>query len=163
MIITGDSIIKDPNGRMMSRKNKVKIHCFPGSTTEDMTDFVKPLLKKNPRHFIFHVGTNDLSCNSSDKIVDSINSLLEIVSSKGVGCSVSNLTVRTDRLSEKAIEVNRLLKDSIGGKIGIIDNNNLNESHLNGSRLRLKRRGSVALALNMINCIESLDLSESRL
>ena len=61
----------------MSRKN-VKIHCFLGSTTEDMTDFVKPLLKKNPSHFIFHVGTNDLSCNSPDKIVDSINTLVEM-------------------------------------------------------------------------------------
>ena len=55
VIVAGDSIIKDLNGRMMSRKNNVKIHCFPGSTTEDMTDFVKPLLKKNPSHFIFHV------------------------------------------------------------------------------------------------------------
>ena len=70
VIIVGDSIIKDLNGRMMSQKNNVKIHCFPGSTTEDMTDFAKPLLKKNPSHFIFHVGTNDLSCNSPDKIVD---------------------------------------------------------------------------------------------
>ena len=75
-----------------------------------MTDFVKPLLKKNPSHFIFHVGTNDLSCNSPDKIVDSINSLAKIVSSKGVGCSVSNLTVRKDRLSEKAIEVKQTFK-----------------------------------------------------
>ena len=91
-IVAGDSIIKDLNGRLMSRKNNVKIHCFPGSTTEDMTDFVKPLLKKNPSHFIFHVGTNDLSCNSPDKIVDSINSLAEIVCSEGVGCCVSNLT-----------------------------------------------------------------------
>ena len=159
VIVAGDSIIKDLNGRMMSRKNNVKIHCFPGSTTEDMTDFVK----KNPSHFIFHVGTNDLSCNSSDKIVDPINSLVEIVSSKGVGCSVSNLTVRKDRLSEKAIEVNRLLKDSTGGKIGIIDNTNLDESHLNVSGLHLNRRGSVALARNMIKCIKSLDLSESSL
>ena len=92
----------------MSRKNNVKICCFPGSTTEDMTEFVKPLLKKIPSHFIIHVGTNNLSCNSPDKIVDSFNSHVEIVSSKGVGHSVSNLTVQTDRLSEKAIEVNRL-------------------------------------------------------
>ena len=80
---------------MMSRKN-----CFPGSTTEDMSDFVKPLLKKSPSHFIFHVGMNDLSRNSPDKIVDSINSLVEIISSKGVGSSVSNLTTQKDRLSE---------------------------------------------------------------
>ena len=128
-----------------------------------MTDFVKPLLKKNPSHFMFHVGTDDLSCNSPDKIVDSSNSLVEIVSSKGVGCSVSNLTVRKDRLSEKSMEVNRLLKDSIGGKIGIIDNTNLNESHPNGSGLHLNRRGSVAMARNTINCIKSLDLSVSSL
>ena len=128
-----------------------------------MTDFVKPHLKKNPSHFIFHVGTNSLSSNSPDKIIDSINSLVETVSSKGVGCSVSNLTVRTDRLSEKVVEVNRLSKDSLGSKIGIIDNINLNESHLNGSRLHLNKRGSVALARNMINCSKSSDLSESRL
>ena len=47
VIIAGDSIIKDLNGRMMSRQNNIKIHCFPGSTMEDMTDFVK----KNPRSF----------------------------------------------------------------------------------------------------------------
>ena len=101
VIVAGDSIIKDLNGRMMSRKNNVKIHCVLGSTTEDRTDFVKPLLKKNTSHFIFHVGRNDLSCNSPDKVVDSINSLVEIVSSKRVGCSVSTLTVQKDRLSEK--------------------------------------------------------------
>ena len=76
-----------------------------------------------------------------------------MVSSKGVKFSVSDLIVGTDRLSEKAIEVNRLLKDSLGGKVGIIDNINLNELHLNGSRLHL----------NMINCMKLLDLSESRL
>ena len=70
----------------MSRKNNVKIQCFPGSTTEDITDFVKPPLKKNPSHFIFDMGTNNLTCNSPDKIVDSINSLVEMVSSKGVAC-----------------------------------------------------------------------------
>ena len=68
-----------------------------------MTDFVKALPKKNQSHFMFHIGTNDLSCNCPDKIVDSINSLVEIVSSQGVGCSVSNFAVGTDKLSEKAI------------------------------------------------------------
>ena len=32
VIIAGDSVVKDLNGRMMSLKNNVKIHCFPGST-----------------------------------------------------------------------------------------------------------------------------------
>ena len=63
VIVAGDSMIKNLNGRMMSRKNNVKIHCFPGSTTEDMTDFVKPLLKKNPSHFIFHAGRTIYSSN----------------------------------------------------------------------------------------------------
>ena len=110
---------------------------------EDITVFVTPLLKKNPSHFVFQVGINDSSCNSPHKIVDSINSLVEMVSSKGVKFSVSDLTVGTDRLSEKPIEVNRLLKDSLEGKIGILDNINLNELHLNGSRLHSNRRGSI--------------------
>ena len=58
VIVAGDSIIKDLNGRMMSRKNNVRIHCFPGSTTEDMTDFVKPLLKKNPTGLQTSAPTN---------------------------------------------------------------------------------------------------------
>ena len=47
----GDSIIKDVNGRMMSRENNVKIHCFPGSTTEDYDRFCEATSGEEPKSF----------------------------------------------------------------------------------------------------------------
>ena len=32
-----------------------------GATTEDMQDFIKPILRKNPDNVIIHIGTNDLN------------------------------------------------------------------------------------------------------
>ena len=34
---------------------------FPGSTTEDMEDFIKSILRKDPENIINHVGTNDVN------------------------------------------------------------------------------------------------------
>ena len=51
VIIAGDSIIKDLNGRIMSRKNNVKIHCFPGSTTERYDRFCEAAFEEEPKSF----------------------------------------------------------------------------------------------------------------
>ena len=45
-IIAGDSILKHLVSRKLSKENnRVKISSFPGCTTSDMFDFVKPLLR----------------------------------------------------------------------------------------------------------------------
>ena len=41
---------------MSSVKNTIN----PGSTTDDMIDYVKPVTRKKPDVIIMHVGTNDL-------------------------------------------------------------------------------------------------------
>ena len=58
VMIAGDSVFKHSQGRKMSRNSRVKVYSFPGCTTEDMHDFIKPLLRKNPNKIILHVGTN---------------------------------------------------------------------------------------------------------
>ena len=60
-VIAGDSIIQHICGWSISRSNKVVIKSFPGATTEDMEDFVKPLLRKKPDNVVLHIGTNDLN------------------------------------------------------------------------------------------------------
>ena len=43
---------------------KVWVKQFSGATAKCMKDYIKPLLKENPNHFILRVGTNELNTES---------------------------------------------------------------------------------------------------
>ena len=60
VIIAGDSTLKYLQSHKMSKNSQVKIATFPGCTTQDMKDHIKPLLRRNPDELIIHVGTNSL-------------------------------------------------------------------------------------------------------
>ena len=48
-VIDGDSMIKYVKGWEMSRaENRVTVQSFSGATIEDMSDFIKPILRKRP-------------------------------------------------------------------------------------------------------------------
>ena len=57
--------MKNPQGRKISRSAKVKASSFPGCTTIDMRDHIKPTLRKNPDAIVIHVGTNSLRSSTS--------------------------------------------------------------------------------------------------
>ena len=40
---------------------KVKIRKYPGASSIDILDHIKPSLRKAPEQIIIHVGTNDIS------------------------------------------------------------------------------------------------------
>ena len=61
MIIAGDSLTKGLKGWLTSRKKKIKVQTFSGATTQDMKDYIKPLVAKNPAHIYLHIGTNDVA------------------------------------------------------------------------------------------------------
>ena len=46
IIIAGDSILKNLQGHKMSKTSGVKVSSFPGCTTLDMKDHIKPLLRR---------------------------------------------------------------------------------------------------------------------
>ena len=61
IIIAGNSMIKNLNGYKMSTRNsKVQVSTFPGCSTLDMEDHIKPILRKKPDKLVIHVGTNSL-------------------------------------------------------------------------------------------------------
>ena len=60
VFIVGHSILKNLQGRKISRSAKVKVSSFPGCTTMDMRDHIKPILRKKPDAIVIHVGTNSL-------------------------------------------------------------------------------------------------------
>ena len=65
MFIAGDSILKNLQGRKISRSAKVKVSSFPGCTTMDMSDHIKPILRTNPDAIVMHGGTNSLRSSAS--------------------------------------------------------------------------------------------------
>ena len=113
-------MVKGLKGWMMSRKNNVKVHSFSGPTTEDMTDFLKPLLKKKPVYLIIHADTNDLTYHEPEEIARNIVALTKLAEQEGIKCAVSNIVKRDDHhLWNKAQRVNYLLNES---EVSIIDN-----------------------------------------
>ena len=60
VFIVGDSILKNLQGRKISRSAKVKVSSFPGCITMDMRDHIKPIIRRNPDAIVMHVGTNSL-------------------------------------------------------------------------------------------------------
>ena len=80
IFVIGDSMVKRLNRWEMSKKlnanRKVLVKTFSGAKTTCMNDYVKPLVRSSPDHFILHVGTNDLSSNKSpEEIARSITDL----------------------------------------------------------------------------------------
>ena len=61
VVIAGDSMIKYINAhKLLKADTKVRVSSFPGCTTLDMDDYIKPILRRKPDKLILHVGTNSL-------------------------------------------------------------------------------------------------------
>jgi hypothetical protein len=70
VIVAGDSMVKHINGYKMSTKSTtIQVSAFPGSTTLDMPDYLKPILRKKPDKLIIHVGTNCLKSRENSSAV----------------------------------------------------------------------------------------------
>ena len=70
--IAGDSMLNHIEGsRLSNKKRSTKVPTFPGATTEDMIDFIRPLAFRNPDYLIIHAGTNDLiNFSTKDSLVN---------------------------------------------------------------------------------------------
>ena len=111
-------MVKHVNGYKMSTKStKIQVSAFPGSTTLDMTDYIKPILRKKPDKLIIHVGTNCLkSRENSQRSAEEIIKLGESVkkSIPETEVAISSLITRSDDefLTRKVSDVNKVLKQT---------------------------------------------------
>ena len=108
-----------------------------------------PLIERKPDHIILNIGTNDLTGDTPESIVEKILGLADMITSKGIKCSVSQL-IRDDQLWYKGKPVNQILSERLLKHISLFSNENITVNHLNGSRVHLNRRGVGALAYNFI-------------
>ena len=69
--MAGDSIIKHLQGwRPSDTNNHVVVKSFSGATIEDMEDYLKAVIRKEPESIVLHIGTNDLNKLSLKQVAD---------------------------------------------------------------------------------------------
>ena len=154
-VIIGDSIVKGLDQYKLSRSTKQNIgaRCFPGATIQDMRNYLKPILRRNPDRKILHVGTNDAKHNKAKKIMDDIDSLCQEIKDTNpeIEIILSGLTTREDnpQAGQTVTEVNTMLENYCEAtNMHLITHENITSRSLNKSKLHLNRYGSANLTKN---------------
>ena len=89
-LIVGDSkLIEIDENRLKSGKHKVKVRYFLGACTDDIYDYMKPLLRKLPHYIILHSGTNDSLDNPTREILDKILKLKTHIQKELPNCKIT--------------------------------------------------------------------------
>ena len=61
-LLIGDSMVKFVKSENLSDQNYItNIRTNPGCTTEDIADYIKPIIRRKPDIILIHIGTNDLT------------------------------------------------------------------------------------------------------
>ena len=154
IILIGDSMIKNIIAEKITQR-KVYKYTYSGKTADQIASEVENInLHEAPSHVIIHAGTNDLSLDSSNDCIHSIENLCLSVQNKFANAKigVSSIIVRDDvSVNDKIQEVNEGIKESCRNRnYSFIDNSNIKLNALNGSKLHLNTRGSALLASRFI-------------
>ena len=157
--VTGDSMVKLlRSDEMSSVNNAVNVMKHPGSTTDDMVDYVRPVTRKKPDVIIMHVGTNDLTkgVNTMSKVRKIVSAIQEVDSTRNIQLGFSSIVQRADKDYSKEIkDINTRLKSYCLGKgLIFVDNSNIDESCLNNSKLHLSKKGTQLLSQNILRSLE---------
>ena len=72
-VIVGDSIL---NGiveeKLCGQGRLVKVKRFPGSTVDDLSHHIIPIIRKKPTNMVIHTGTNDAPSSTFREIRDNL-------------------------------------------------------------------------------------------
>ena len=130
IMVAGDSLVKYLRRvELPSKKNNVKVITHPGSTTEDMIDYIKPIARRKPDTLITHNGTYDLTngLNTMKKVRKLVKVVCQIDESEKINIVFSSVIYRKDKdLEDERNEVNMKLKKYYEGKgFVFIENGNI--------------------------------------
>ena len=127
LLIASNSILNNIDEKRFNTYNfKTKVRCFPGYTISDMQNHLIPLLKKETSHILLHVGTNDATTKSSERILDELLQLKNFIQSK----------LPTEKLHKLDIM--------------ILDNGNITYDHISKRGLHLTGRDTGRIAMNIL-------------
>ena len=155
--IIGDSMLYGINEKGLCKGHKVKVRSYPGSTTEDICDYINPAIRRKPDVVIIHSGTNDLSHE-----IQTINKMKSVV--KQVRNSIPNTKIvisgvigRKDKkdLEVKVSDLNSRLKNYCKQQnIDFIDNQNIDGTCLGAKKLHLNKKGNSIFAKNILTYLD---------
>ena len=115
-----------------------------------MHDHAKPTVRDfDPDHIILHSGTTDLNSDrTSSQIAKEIIGLALSLKADKNKISISLLTPRSDKLNNKASEVdNRLINMCSNRNVAYIDHSgSIQQNHINESKVHLNRYGTIVFA-----------------
>ena len=117
----------------------------------DLNYHVNPVLRKNPKHIIVHIETNDATCSTSREILNRLLKLntftKETLPETEVTFSTS--TIRSDN-GKAALTVRNLCGHLLDLNMDILDNRNITSKHLGRKGLHLNKAGSTRPSKNII-------------
>ena len=156
----GDSIVKFVKSEHLSDENYIaNIRTNLGCTIQDISDYIKPIIRRKPDIILVHIGTNDLtnSINTMSKVKKIVKAVEEMDGNNEIKLAFSSIIVRKDLDLEKEIkEINTKLKNYCMGKGFIfVDNANIKERCLNNRKLRLNRKGTTLFKKNIYKSVSS--------
>ena len=98
---------------LSKNNNLVNVRFHPGTTTEDIVDFIKPVIRKKSDAAIIHARTNDLTNGRiTMKQVRKITKTIQEMEDSGkIGICFSGIIQRADRnFKDQIKEINDKLK-----------------------------------------------------
>ena len=116
------------------KQYNVKVLTHPGSTTADMVDYTKLIVRSKPDALVIHTDANDMTkdVNTLKYVRKLVKVIREIDADEEIKIGFSSLICRTDKnLEQERMEINTKLKKYCEGKGFIfVENNDINESGL---------------------------------
>ena len=166
MFIIGDSIVKNVNGYLLTkklrRKKLIKVRSFSGAKVICMYDHVKPTIREfNPNHIIFHVGTNELkSSMTASQISRPVIDLALSLKSETNAITISLIVPQKSNLNNKAQEINSRFINMCGERDTTFNDHTDTidiERHLNESNVHLNKSGTIEFAKNVFEFLLQQD------
>ena len=132
----------------------IKIRKYPGASSTDILDHIRPSLRKEPDQIIIHAGTNDLT--NDHNYLNNVKKIVKMVreTCKNTKLCFSSLICRNDLkdIDEKVKKTNTHLENYCKQQnLDFIDNSNIKKSDLNSRGLHLQECGSSKLAKHFVD------------
>ena len=145
-------MVKHITGPGISKNYQVQVKTHPGATTDNIIDYIKPTIRHKPDIVIVHSGTNDLTkdVNTMSRVRKVVAAVKEIDPKGKTKLEFSGIVMRGDISKEENIinTNNRLEEYCKGNWFFFINNNNIDQSCSNKSKLHLNRKGTYYIASN---------------
>ena len=150
-LVIGDSMVKNIDEKKIERaaRGKSICHSYSGATVPQLRQkFQENCDEEKYKAIILHIGTNDLVRDDAENVAKKMDVLIEEVKSRAERVAVSSVIERHDgRVPASKIKSYNNLVYNLCTKhnINYINNDDIDNSLLNGSNLHLNKAGDKAL------------------